>query len=239
MRISRSPWILGILFLGTAWTVAASEDPADSVPPSAPSTATSESAGDPEEGIPGRVPAPITEADYAELTSNSPFTRALNLSDSLILTGIAHIGDDIVATLVDKESKETYVVAGDTNAQGWRMVDVEGDRNDLGKVTAKIAVAGGEVISVRFDENQLKPGESKPAQARGGWGRGDGDRDDGDRRGPSSETREKMSQLSEDQRRKLFEHMGRLREENPNMSRDEMREQFSRALDRMTSQRQR
>ncbi len=187
------------------------------------------------------LPATISEADFAELSSNSPFNRALNLSDSLILTGIARIGDETMATLVDRESKETYVVGGNPNAQGWRMMEVEGDQYDLEQVTAKIAMSGGEVISVRFDENQLKPGESRPGQAQGGGGgtAGPGNRGDGGRGrgGPSPEIRQKMSELTEDQRRKLFERMSRLRQENPNMSREEMREEFARSLDRLTNQR--
>lgn len=180
------------------------------------------------------MPRPITEDDFQALRSSSPFTRSLNLSDSLILTGIAKIGDETIATILDKNSKESYVVGADANAQGWRMVEVDGDRNDLEKVTARISVAGGEVVSIRFDENQLKPGEGKPAAGSGGGkgggdGRGDGDR----RRGPPSDIREKMSKLSEEQRGKLFTKMREMREKNPDMTREQMGEKFRAMADQL------
>ena len=170
--------------------------------------------------------------EFKELKSNSPFTRSLNLSDSLILTGIARIGGDTIATILDKESKETYVVSGDANPQGWRLTEVEGDQSNLEKVTAKISVNGGEVVSVRFDEKQLKPGEAKPAGGSGGGngqGRGDGDR----RRGPSPEFREMMGKLTEEQRSKLFEKMRELRTKNPNMTREQMGDIFRKTAEKM------
>jgi len=232
MNTPLRPCITLFLCLAGLWNLTASEDP-DSQPVSrAPVVGNTQE--EPAAPVGGNIPAAVTEEDYSMLASNSPFTRSLNLSDSLILTGIAKIGDETMATLVDKESKETYIVSANANAQGWRMVDVEGDRNNLEAVTAKIAVSGGEVISVRFDENQLKPEDSRPAGARGD-GRGDGDRG-GDRRGPPPEMREKMSKLSDEQRGKLFEHMRQLREKNPDMSRDDMREAFSKSLDRLVNQ---
>ncbi|MEM1293834.1 MAG: hypothetical protein AAGH89_00620 [Verrucomicrobiota bacterium] len=183
--------------------------------------------------LPG-MPQPITEDDFQALRSSSPFTRSLNLSDSLILTGIAKIGDETIATILDKNSKESYVVGAAANAQGWRMVEVDGDRNDLEKVTARISVAGGEVVSIRFDENRLKPGEGKPAAGSGGGkGGGDGKGDGERRRGPPSDMREKMSKLSEEQRGKLFEKMRQIREKNPDMTREQMGEKFRAMADQL------
>ena len=163
-------------------------------------------------GQPG-TPQPVNDDDFSALRASSPFTRSLNLSDSLILTGIAQIGEETIATVVDKSSKESYVVSSEANAQGWRMVEVEGDQNNLQNVTAKILVAGGEVVSVRFDKDQLKQGEARPAPGSG-KGRGSGGRRMGG--GPPSEIREKLGKLSEDQRRKLFDKLRQIREKTRN-----------------------
>jgi len=209
----------------------------EETPPPAPVPPTEEAAApvtvEPAPVIPGG-PETITEADYQELAANSPFTRALNLSDSLILTGIAKIGSDTIATILNKESKETYVVSGgQANAQGWRLSKVEGDQSALDKVTAKIAVNGGEVVSVRFDEKQLKPGEAKPAAGTGSSeNRSDGRREGDGHRGPSPETRAMMEKLTDEQRRELFERVGRLRQENPEMTREQMGERFKQELER-------
>jgi hypothetical protein len=220
--LSSGPARLAMIAVAASSAIAAAQD----VPPPEDSSA----------------PAPVQEADYAELKANSPFTRSLNLSDSLILTGIARVDGETIATLVDRSTKESYVVSGAANAQGWKMVGVEGDATDLEKVTARISVAGGEVVSVRFDEKQLKPGEAKPAAGPAGGppGPGDGERRPGEGyRGPPPEVREKMERLTEEQRQKLFQKIGELRQKNPDMSREEMREQFGKLLDRALQDRDR
>lgn len=180
------------------------------------------------------APNPVTPEDVKPIVENSPFTRPLNLSDSLILTGIASIADSKVVTLLDKNSKETYVVTDQPNAQGWKMMGVQGDASDLEKVTAKISVPGGEVVAVRFDEKQLKPGEAKPAagQAPGPGERGPGDRGPDGRHGPPPEVREKFAKLSEEQRHKLFERFREYGQKHPELSREEMRQRMGEMLDR-------
>ncbi len=204
---------------------ATEETPPEREPESAPGPISAPKPGN--SGTPG--PQPVNDDDFRALRASSPFTRSLNLSDSLILTGIAQIGDETIATVIDKTSKESYVVSSEANAQGWRMLEVEGDQSDLQKITAKIVVAGGEIVSVRFDENQLKRGETKPAPGSG-MGRGSGGKRMG---GPPSEIREKLGKLSEDQRRKLFDKLRQIREKNPELTREQMGEKISAMADEM------
>ncbi len=186
------------------------------------------------------IPPGLAEADFSALKGQSPFLRSVNLSDSLILTGIAMVDNEQVATLLNKETKETYVVSSKLNSQGWKMVDLKADA-DLEKVAAKVAIEGGEVVTVRYAEWQLKPGESKPGAGPstepGGNGerRGDGRRGPpgGPMGGPPPEFREKMSQLSEEQREKLFKKMGELREKSPDMSWEERGKTMSEMMDKM------
>ena len=183
------------------------------------------------------LPAAAVPADFASLQASSPFSRTLSLSDSLILTGIATVDDEQVATLLNKETKESYVVSSRLNSQGWKMVELQADA-DLEKVAAKVAIAGGEVVTVRYAEWQLKPGESKPG-AGAGAGEG-GQVREGERRrfgdgggGPPPEIRERMEKLTEEQRTKLFTKMAEIREKHPEMSRDEGREKFHEMLEKM------
>lgn len=191
----------------------------------------------PAEGEESFVPVPVAKTDFSSLTEMSPFTRSINLSDSLILTGMAMVDDEQVATLLNKETKETYVVSSKLNSQGWKMVEVKANE-DLEKVAAKVSVDGGEVVTVRYGEWQLKPGESKPGAgaSEGGGIRpgGEGRKGDGDgRRGPPPEMREKMAQLSEEQRGKLFQKMMELREKNPDMPREERGKIMMEAMNKM------
>ncbi len=202
----------------------------------------------------GFLPAPVVaEEDFRALRGQSPFLRSLNLSDSLVLTGFADVGGERVATIMNKETKETYVVSGQLNSQGWKMVDLRADE-DLEKVAVKISVDDGEVVTVRYANIAVKSGESKPAAGpstepnggptaiiaarRRGFGGGQGGGEGSGRRfGPSPEVREKMGQLSEDQRRQLFEKMREMREQNPEMSWEERGKLFNEALDKMLPKR--
>ncbi|MDF1658405.1 MAG: hypothetical protein P1U58_12395 [Verrucomicrobiales bacterium] len=188
----------------------------------------------------GFLPSGVEETDFQSLAGQSPFSRALNLSDSLILTGIATVENEQVATLINKDTKESYVVSSKLNSQGWKMVELQSDE-DLEKVAAKVSVDGGEVVTVRYAEWQLKPGESKPGAgtAESGSMRGDGKgkgKGDG-RRGPPQEMREKMQKLSEEQRNQLFTKMREFREKNPDVPREEMGKMMSGMMDRMMQQR--
>lgn len=186
------------------------------------------------------IPSVVEDGDFSALKGQSPFLRSVNLSDSLILTGLAMVNNEQVATLLNKETKETFVVSSKLNSQGWKMVELKSDP-DLEKVAAKVAIEGGEVVTVRYAEWQLKPGESKPGagpsteQGPGpgpGGMRGPGG-GDGERRGPPPEFREKMSQLSEEQRGEMFRKMSELREKQPEMSREDRGKLMSEMMDRM------
>lgn len=191
-----------------------------------------------EEAVTPLIPTGVEQTDFAAVTAQSPFTRSLNLSDSLILTGVARVDDEQVATLLNRETKETFVVSRQGNPQGWKMVELKDD-SDLAKVSARISVDGGEVVTVRFAETQLKPGEARPGAGPSEGGRFGGDRGPGGpggpdgRRGPPPEFREKMMKLSEDQRGKLFEKMREIREKNPDMPREEMGKKMSEVMDKM------
>jgi hypothetical protein len=159
-------------------------------------------------------PDGVRASDFEALMAKSPFNRTLNLSGSLILTGLAKIDDQQVATLLDTQSKETYLVSATPNKQGWKMVEVK-PNPDLEMVTAKISF-GGEVVSIRYAEHKLKPGETRPG---GGSPRVE-ERSSGppQRRGPPEDIRKKVGNLSDEQRAKFFSKMREMREKNSNLS---------------------
>lgn len=181
------------------------------------------------------LPQPVLANNFSELMNNSPFTRSLDLSNSLILTGVAKVDGKSMATLMNKETKETYVISENPNAHGWKMVGIS-DGIDLEQVTAKIALSGGEVVTVRFDESQLKAGEAKPAAGPGGDQQG-GDKD-GRRRhsggGAPPEVMEKLKSLSEEQRVKLREYMTKKMQGKPDMTREERGALLGKAVKKLT-----
>jgi len=263
-RANRRPLRAGAFLTASVWLAAwvcfaagalhggVEVEPGTAAPePAAPSDAASEAelAGSSSDRDP-HLPAAVGADDFRELTARSPFSRSLNLSDALILTGVAIVDGEEVATLLNKETKETFVVSSRLNPQGWRMVELN-HGEDLEKVAAKVAVAGGEVVTVRYAEWALKPGEARPGAGpgeggtisiRGTWGdrrRGESRRGEGEGRmrgGPPPEMRERLSQLSEDQRATLFRRMSELRERNPEMSWEERGRVMMQMADRLANQ---
>ncbi len=202
-------------------------------------------------GLSAKSPAPVTNEDFSALKASSPFLRSLDLSQSLILTGFARIKGDLFATLFDRETRQTHIVSRSSNEQGWRMVGVDGDQADLGTVTARIAVAGGEVFSVRFDENQLKPGEGKPGGGPNGTGGPggtpgppsspsnyrEGVSGDGFRGPPPPEIVDKLSRLTDEKREEVIRKIREIRDKNPELGSEDRQGIFRKMLDRALEER--
>jgi len=110
------------------------------------------------------IPERITPGHFAPLKEHSPFLRTLDLSQSLIITGVARIDDEPVATLLDLETSRTSVVSRNkVSPEGWQLVEVKGNASDIETLTARIKMAGGsEIFTVRY--------EKAPTPVRGGAG---------------------------------------------------------------------
>ena len=180
------------------------------------------------------LPLALTSDHFQALQENSPFLRSLDLSDSILLTGIAEIEGAPVATLFNRETRESYVVSEILNSQGWKMVGIDGSE-DLEKVAARIATGAGAVITVRFDEGQLKPGEGKPAAAAvPTTPRGPDSRPlptDEERRKFGEWVKKRMANFSEVQKRKVGEIMQEKMKANPSMTDRQKGEVFVKILD--------
>jgi hypothetical protein len=190
-------------------------------------------------------PESLTAQHFAELKSHSPFLRSLDLSKTVVLTGVARIDGELVATIFDREQKETRVVSRAANAQGWQLVSVEGDQKRIESMTAQISVSGGEVISVRFDPGQLSvtPRTSGPqipadqaeyiaAQAKNFR---QGISGDGVRGPPPPELVEKLSKLDEQQRGQIIYQIRQMREKG--VSSEDRQKAIMQMADRALQQR--
>lgn len=95
-------------------------------------------------------PEPVTEDDFAALKESSPFTRMVGASDSLVMTGLARIGEDVFVTVVDTKTRQAQLISTNTNSEGWKLVSYGGSERDIKTMTAKIQL-GAEVISIRYE----------------------------------------------------------------------------------------
>lgn len=151
------------------------------------------------------LPQPFDASSLAPVIQNSPFTRMVNMSDNLVLTGIAYIDGKPVATIFNKETKLSYVVSETPNPQGWKLTEAM-PAPDIARSQAKITI-GGEVVSVRYDAAAMSPENMKKDKARSSDGRGPSsggdDRFKRSSRGPSEEERKRYESLSEAAREKF------------------------------------
>lgn len=185
----------------------------------------------------------VEEEHFAALTTLSPFRRSLNLSKTLNLTGVAKIGDARFVTLYNYETRETHTVSSAANAEGWRMISIKGDQNDLESLTAQISLAQGEVFVVRHDKNLPKPSQRKPeyrgrggsrnspenvARAASNYRAGFGA--DGFPDKPPPEIVAKLSKLSQKQREGIVRHFNDLKSKGVGM--EERRKLYVKMVDR-------
>jgi len=185
------------------------------------------------------LPQPLTEQHFKEFLESSPFTRVLNLSESLKLTGIARLDGKLLATLMDRETKTTYVVSDVPNPQGWKLVEISSANGaDLETVSAMVAV-DGEMITVRYDDRQLNPGETRPAGSQG--------KSNDDRPPPTEKEKkefgkmihQKWTSLDKAQQEQAKKIAGEKMKKNPDMSDRQKGEMINSTLDYVRTDRAR
>ncbi|MDI1313119.1 hypothetical protein [Prosthecobacter sp.] len=201
----------------------------------------------------GAIPRAVNMEAFEALVTNSPFTRSLGVSDSLILTGVAHFENDTFATLLDTKTFESHVVSKNPNFQGWQLVDVGGHSAEIQTWSAKIQIPGGEVISVRYQKPPPKPAQIKSAGSSSGGNSSpltstqlneaktaalnykEGFSSDGYPKAPPPEMVAKLSRLSTSQRETINQQMLGLR--NQGLGLNDRRKIYEGLVDRSLQRR--
>lgn len=96
------------------------------------------------------------DAKLAEpLLRHSPFTRKVDLSRSLVLTGVAVIEGKLIATVHEQDSGRSYIVTDEPNELGWRLLG-GGPRPSLEHTEVQLLI-GQERFTLRYQGDQLHP----------------------------------------------------------------------------------
>ena len=101
------------------------------------------------------LPQPLDLSVAAPLIERPPFTRPLNLSEKLQLTGIAYVQGKPVATLLDRETKQKYLVSEEPNALGWKLAGASA--STALKLTSVQLQVGAEVVTIHYGDAQVAP----------------------------------------------------------------------------------
>ncbi|MFT5465815.1 MAG: hypothetical protein ACI8UO_000911 [Verrucomicrobiales bacterium] len=175
-------------------------------------------------------PETVGSRDFENLTASSPFTRPLNLAESLILAGVIKIDGRPLVTLIDQETKEVHLVSEEPNDRGWKIVEISSIDN-LEELTAKISISGSAVTTLQFDQDRVKPPRDRKAASGGGHKDNRAKPTDEEKRKFSEHVRGRMGKMSEEQRRRVGHLMHEKSKANPKMSDRQKGELFVKILD--------
>ena len=114
------------------------------------------------------LPQPMDAGVGDALLGASPFTRTLDFSDALTLTGVAYIEGKPVATIKENATKRSYVVSEEVNEKGWKLAETDAS-SQIRQTQVKLQV-GDEVFTVRYGGQQIEPtaGKKGSASSKGG-----------------------------------------------------------------------
>lgn len=205
--------------------------------PAAPATLTAPET-EPAPAFPG-APQALPADHFTALRSQSPFRRSLNLAETYVLKAVTRIGDSSVATIHNKDTKQTFTVttAGEaspgTGAEMLKLVEVAGV-TETGTTAVKIDVAG-ELAELKYSLEQITPPTKNPIGngMLGKGGQGGGERD-GQRRGPTPEEMDRYKKLSPENQEKLRGYIRNVMEKYPDMPREERGAMIRGALMRLS-----
>lgn len=172
--------------------------PSDSLDPTLPPAPVPAAPVDPD------LPQPFDVESLGSIVENSPFTRIVSISDSLVLTGMAYVDGKPVVTIFDKSQKQSMVVSDDPNLKGWKLIDAQ-HAEKIDRAQAKISI-GGETFSIRHDAAALTPDamrKDKSDRGDRGGSSSSGDRYRSSSRGPSEEDRKRYEAMSEGAKEKV------------------------------------
>jgi hypothetical protein len=102
------------------------------------------------------LPQQLDIAAMQMALQHSPFTRVVDYAGTLQLTGVASVNGKPLATLMDKATKQRYVVSEEPNAKGWRLAEVS-NPSDIKQAQVKLVI-GEEVVTLQYTPPVATPG---------------------------------------------------------------------------------
>lgn len=169
------------------------------------------------------LPQPLDAGFVTSLVSQSPFTRSVNLEQTLQLTGVAYINGRPVATVLNKQTKERVLLTEEPNAQGWRLLAVEAGTDPT--LTQVKVMIGPETLSMHYHGLQAADDGKGGVKAQVA---GHGSRKDSDKLRPSDflgkNGRALYASLSHDARDKFKDAIKARLEKSPELTREQTSE---------------
>lgn len=109
------------------------------------------------------LPQPL-DFSFADTLSQSPFTRSVNLENTLQLTGVAYINGHPVATVLNKQTKQSLIVTEQPNELGWRLLAAEPGTDPSNTQIAMMV--GPETITMHYHGQEINAPSSGKGSAK-------------------------------------------------------------------------
>lgn len=168
------------------------------------------------------LPQPLDFSFANDLLTHSPFTRSVNLEQTLQLTGMAYVNGHPVATVLNKQTKERVLVSEEPNAQGWQLLAASAGA-DLSNSQIEMRV-GPETITMHYHGQELSTGMDGKGGSKSRLA-GSSSKKDGDKLRPSSflgeQGREMYASLSSNARDKFKDLMKARMEKHPELTQEQ------------------
>ena len=150
---------------------------------------------------------------------HSPFTRSVNLEQTLQLTGMAYVNGHPVATVLNKQTKERVLVFEEPNALGWQLLAASAGA-DLSNSQIEMRV-GPETITMHYHGQEVSTGMDGKGGSKSRLA-GSGSKKEGDKPRASSflgeQGREMYASLSPEARDKFKDLMKSRQEKHPELT---------------------
>jgi|GEM_PF-2989201 len=83
-------------------------------------------------------PAALDQSHFEQMGAQSPVLHTLGSLDSVVLTRVVRIDDQIVISVIETKTRESRLFSKTRNLKGWKLADLPGAGTDLPSVQAKI-----------------------------------------------------------------------------------------------------
>lgn len=110
------------------------------------------------------LPQPFEASALVPVVSQSPFTRVVSFEDTYLLTGVAYVDGKPMATVLNKETKQRYVVTNETNALGWKLLDASATSDP--KQTKVTLQVGEEEFALSYQQIVVTPSSNRSSGRR-------------------------------------------------------------------------
>lgn len=94
-----------------------------------------------------------------EMRTHSPFNRFVSVEDTIRLTGVAYVNGKPMATLLNKDTKQRFVISDEPNPMGWRLTEATLS-DEPNKTEVHVAMGADEVV-LHYSEIQPPTNDAK------------------------------------------------------------------------------